>query len=190
MRWLIAIAIIAAAACGGRSPPTHHYGLAPAQGAIRVYSGPPLRLEAVQMPPSLDSQQMMRRTSPYAISIAQHERWSDALGYLMRQALAQNLVTRLPDGALIYPDAPKPADALGITVDVLQLVEQDGIITLDASWTILAPDAPRIVGRHQKSWKEQVSGSAASTSEGLSRILARVADDIADSLVQGDIALR
>ena len=189
MRWFVAIAVISAAACG-RSPPTHFYSLAADKGAARHYSGPPVRLEAVQVPPSLDTQHIVRHTSPYALSFVQHERWSDALGYLMRQALAQDLVTRLPDGALIYPDAPKPDGALGITVEVLSLVELDGVITLDASWSLLTPTTPHVIGRHQKSWTEKVNGTSASTSEGLSRILARLADDVADSLSEDAIAVQ
>ena len=181
MKWLVAIAVIAAAACG-HTQPTQYYSLAATKGAARSYAGPPVRLESVQVPPSLDGPQMVRHSSPYSIKVAQYERWNDALGYLMRQAIAQNLVSRLPDGALIYPDAPRPAAALGIAVDVLQLNEMDGTLTLDASWTILATNPPHIAARHQKSWNEKVTGSAESTSEGLSRILTRMSDDIADAL--------
>lgn len=178
---VLALAVMALVSCG-RSPQTHYYTLAAAAGGARTYGGPPVRLESVQVPPSLDSPQMVRRSSPYTLDIAGHERWSDDLGYLMRQAVAQDLATRLPDGALIYPDAPKPAGSFGWVVDVLSLVEIDGALTLDASWTLLASNPPGVVGRHQKTWKESVNGTAESTSEGLSRILARLADDMADSL--------
>ncbi len=184
MKWLVAIAVIgavASVACG-RTQQTEYYGLAATKGAARSYAGPPVRLEAVQVPPALDGPQMVRRSTQYSIYIAQHERWSDALGYLMRQAIAQDLVSRLPDGALIYPDAPKPPGALGVTLDVLQLTEMDGTLTLDASWTVLATNPPHIAARHHKTWTEKVTGSAESTSEGLSRVLARLADDIADAL--------
>ena len=70
------------------------------------------------------------------------DRWAAPLGELARRALTQDLERRLPTGAVIYPDAPKPPAARGLVIDLLSVrPDAAGGVVLDASWTWVAPRA-------------------------------------------------
>src|ERR1041384_2623361 len=117
--------ILLASACG-HSEPTRFYTLAAKPAASRAaYNGPPVRLEAVHLPPSVAGRRLLHAKGDNQVSISTLERWTDDLDFLMRQNLAQNLVTRLPEGSLIFPDAPRPVGTLLWSVDVLTLRESD-----------------------------------------------------------------
>lgn len=182
MRWLVAIAVIAASACG-RSPKVRFFTLVPSIASARSsYSGPPIRVEAVQLPSSIDGPQMFRWVTAYEIEARDSERWSESLGYLIRQTLAQSLASRLPEGAMVYPDAPKPPGTRGLVVDVLTLTEMNGMLTLDVSWSLLGGDPVALVERRQQVFTADADGSAEGTSKALSRVTSDLADAITNAL--------
>ncbi|MEZ0313513.1 MAG: membrane integrity-associated transporter subunit PqiC [Myxococcota bacterium] len=180
-RALLLIALLATAC--GHSEPTRFYTLAPKAASNRTsYTGAPVRLEAVHLPPSVAGHRILHGSNDHEVTISSLERWTDELDFLMRQTLAQNLVTRLPQGVVVFPDAPRPRGSLAWVVDVLTLREVSGKLECEASWSLMASDLPRAIERRQASYSAVVDGSGASTSEALSRITAELADAMAASL--------
>lgn len=189
MKRTFALVVLFAGACG-HSEPTRFYTLAPRPAdAPTRYSGPPVRLEAVHLPPSVAGQRILHGTNEHEVAISSLERWTDELDFLMRQTLAQNLATRLPTGALIFPDAPRPRGSLSWVVDVLTLREVGGTLTCELAWSLMASDTPQIIERRQGSYIAKADGTGVSTSEALSRIAAEIADAMAVSLPEAASAI-
>ena len=168
----------AVTACG-RSAPVRMYALAEAPGARVSYSGPAVRLEAVNLPPESDDNRMLRHTSSYELTARDNELWSAPLPYLMRQTIARDLATRLPEGAVVYPDAPRPAGTVSLVVHVLTLDEHNGQLTMTAAWTYLGTGTTGILARGEKHLSTPVDGTGESTSAALSKLSA----DLADAMV-------
>jgi uncharacterized lipoprotein YmbA len=168
------------------SPPTRFFTLdaVPAAGepAARAPIAP-VQLAAVRIPPALDRPQVVTQSAPNRIEVHDLDEWAAPLGEMMRRTLAQDLLARLPEGAFVLPDAPRPAGVRALVVDVLQLrAGPDGRVVMQASWTLTA------AGSAQASLIRDVQltadaapgpqGSAAATS----RLLGQLADQIAGAL--------
>lgn len=181
--------LLALAACAGAA--TRFHTLDPAPPAARAaadpaYVGPPVRLDAVHIPAIFDRPELVRQTSANTLAVSDLDHWGAPLGELMRRTLTQNLAVRLPAGRVVFPDAPKPADARGLVVDILALTPSEGEVRMDASWTLLparrVPATPLAALLHQRTVRlstpasaRDVSGNAAE----LSALLGQLADQIA-----------
>jgi uncharacterized lipoprotein YmbA len=159
-----------------RSAPVRMYALAESAGTRVSYSGPPVRLEAVNLPPESDDNRMLRHTSSYELTTRDNELWSAPLPYLMRQTIARDLATRLPEGAVVYPDAPRPAGTVSLVVHVLTLDEHDGKLSMTAAWTYLGIGTAGILARGEKQLSAPVDGTGESTSAALSKLSGELAD--------------
>ena len=146
---LSAVVATGLAACG-TSPPTRFYTLDPAPPAAppavsaRV---PPVRVDAVHVPPVFDRPELVRETAANEVRVDDFARWSAPLGETARRALTADLAARLPQGAVVFPEAPKPADGRGLVVDILSLSHTGGQAVLDVSWTLTAGRPGRRGGR-------------------------------------------
>ena len=194
MKTTLVPAVLAAVGVGlaacGHSPPTRFFTLdplAPAAASASLYAGPPVRVDAVHIPPQLDRPELVRQPAANEIVVEDFAQWAAPLGEIARRALTQDLMARLPAGVVIFPDAPKPPAASGLVVDILAVNDGDSA-TLDASWTIL-PARPAGKGSTISVQPHAVRVSAPRIGTGpdaqaarFSRLLAALADSIAASL--------
>ena len=135
---LSAVLLLALTACAGA--PTRFYTLQPAgdPGVARsAYAGPPFRVDAVHIPATLDRPELVRDLSGDRFTVSDNAHWAGPLGELFRRVLTQDLAARLPVEAVVFPDAPKPAGAGGLVVDILDVTPQGGAVVMDVSWTVL-----------------------------------------------------
>jgi uncharacterized lipoprotein YmbA len=142
-----------------------------------------VQLSAVRIPATLDRPQVVTQLSANRVAVHDLDQWASPLGEMMRRTLAQDLLARLPQGAFVLPDAPRPAGARLLVVDVLQLqAGVDGEVVLQASWTLTtAGSAQASVIRNVQLTADGPpgpQGSAAATS----RLLGQLADEIAGAL--------
>lgn len=136
---VLGVALLAAS-CAGAPTRIHTLDAQPPTGsATAAYSGMAFRVDTVHIPAAFDRPELIRRTDPYTVTLSDNDRWAAPLGELMRRTLTQDLARRLPAGAVIYPDAPKPPNAGGLVVDILSISPTDGGVTMEVSWTWLAP---------------------------------------------------
>jgi len=178
------------AACG-HSAPTRIFTLdavspqAALPMAAAPYGGAPFRVDAVHLPSALDRVEVVRQTMAERLEVSDFDHWGAPLGDLARRALTQDLVARLPAGAVIYPDAPKPPGAGGLVVDVLTFRRTDQGYVLDASWTLLAGPAGTAPLRRQVRLTDADVGlgDAAAEAAALSRLLGQLSEAIAAGLV-------
>ena len=179
----IALVCAAALAACGSSPPTRYFSLeAVAPAAPAAASGmAPVQLGAVRVPASLDRPEIVAQDARYELAVRDNDHWGAPLGPMMRRTLAQDLLSRLPAGAFVLPDAPAPAGARGIVVTILDLrANADGRLTFEGSWTLTAGETGTAVLTQQVSLSEPMPSAASPEIAGaLSRVLGRLADRIA-----------
>jgi uncharacterized lipoprotein YmbA len=191
---LIALGATAVTLAGcGHSPQTRFFtldALPPTGGAAGAsFTGPPLRLDSVHVPAALDRVEVVRQFAANELDVSDLDHWGAPLGELARRALTQDLNERLPAGAVIFPDSPKPALAQDLIVDVLDIHTQGGAVTVTASYT-LVQTRPQVskIQRQVVLSTLQASTDAAGQADALSRILAQLADKIAADLAKTSTA--
>ena len=168
------------------SPPTRFFTLdavAPGARAAEVRARTPLKVDAVHIPPALDRTSMVRGLSGNQLEISSQDRWAGDLGETIRRVLTQDLASRLPPGMVIAPDAPPPANARGIVVDILTFQPRGaGEVVLDADWTLLEGSQSHPV----LSRSEHLTVTAASTAQGeaaaMSTLLGHLAQRMAAAI--------
>jgi uncharacterized protein len=177
------VVLLVLAGCG-HSAPTRLFTLTadPGKGAAR-YDGPPVQLESVIMPPGLDGSRIVRRAGANEVEARDTEHWAAPLGQLMRQTLTQDLAARLPEGAVVYPDAPRPEPTVGIVVDLLGCEDTGSGLAVDASWTILKADRSGLASRGERRITRAGAGDADALAEELGAALSELADAIVRDLV-------
>jgi uncharacterized lipoprotein YmbA len=180
---------MAALAACGHSPPTHYFSLdavgPDAPLSSRFSQGmQTVQLGAVRVPTALDRPEVVAQDAAHRLSVRENDRWGAPVGQMMRRALAQDLLARLPAGAFVLPDAPAPDGTRGIVVTVLDLRAQPGgRLTLQGSWTLTAGQPARAVLTQEVELSEPMSSRDSSAiADALSRALGHLADRIALSL--------
>jgi uncharacterized protein len=168
----------------GSSPPARFYSLEPtaAVASTRLKLQAPIKVDAVHIPAVLDRNQIVTGEHDYRLSISPQARWGGDFGEMLRRVLTQDLQRRLPPGMVIGPDDIAPADARGVVVDILAFAPQGAAVRLDADWVLLAGSPARTVLHRSLHWSEPFEGSVASQAAAMSRLLGRLADDVAQAL--------
>jgi uncharacterized lipoprotein YmbA len=178
--------ILALGGCG-HSPPTAFYTLdpiapaaAPGPGAIA-----PVQLTAVHIPAVLDRPELVAQTGPNQVHVSDLDHWAAPLGEMMRRALAQDLMARLPAGSFVPPGAPKPVDGRALVVTVLQLTATpDGRVRMEANWSLLEQGGSAAAVSRNLDLSAAGGPGAAGEAGGVSRVLADLADRIAADLAR------
>lgn len=189
MKILPLIAVVALADCGHSSatrvwtldalPPLTPPAITPAVAPIRV--------DVVHVPLALDRLEVVERTGVNRVTVHDFDRWSAPLGNMIRRTLTQDLVARLPQGSVLFPDAPKPAGTRALVVDILDLQRVDTGWLLDVSWTMEDAAHAAVTRRGQYrlvvlNGRADVAGQA----KALSELVGQFADRLALALATTD----
>jgi uncharacterized lipoprotein YmbA len=165
------------------SPPTHYYTLKTIAPSGPGATGPNLvvvRLEPVVIPPELDRPQLVSRSGPYSVRVADSDRWAAPLEDQIRRSLSEDLSARLPPHLVANPNEPAsndPRRLLSIAIAEFYADERCAA-TLRADWTLRGPKGDSARGTEQV----QSPGSAACAQalpEAMSGALALLADRLA-----------
>jgi uncharacterized lipoprotein YmbA len=182
---VIALSATLVAGCG-HSPPTRYVALNAMPGSAPHASEPiaPVQLTAVHVPAELDRLEVVVQRSANRLVIDDGARWGAPLDRMMRRTLAQDLLTRLPDGAVVLPDAPRPAGTRSLVVTVLDAhADENGTLTLQAAWTLMSGSPANVtLSRETTLMSPMTQHDAAAQAAALSRLLAQLADRIASAL--------
>jgi uncharacterized lipoprotein YmbA len=166
----------------GSSPPVEFFALAPtAQAGTEVTAAAaPVQVVQVHLPPSLDRKQMVRHTSAYTLEISDQHRWSAPLDEMIRQVLSQDLMELLPSGKVILPHEPAPASTRRIVVNVLEFApDAQGTVRFEATWSVIAPDPGVPPTTRTVKLSEPAGSETAAQVRSMSRIVERLAAQIA-----------
>ena len=182
---MVAAALILAA-CGS-SPPTRFFTLTAVAPIGRPPDAPPfpVQVAAVHIPAMLDREAMVRRTGANALSISDQDRWGAPFGDMIRNTLARDLAERLPEGAVILPDAPSPPSTALLVVNIASFTEDaDRHVTLDGSWAIMhGRPAKAILNREVTLECEADGEDSAAEAAAMSRLVGQLADRIVANLL-------
>jgi uncharacterized lipoprotein YmbA len=183
---VVLVAAMTLAGCG-HSMPTRYVTLnaMPADAPPAIAPMPPIQLTAVHIPAVLDRLEVVTLASQNRLTIDDNDRWGAPLALMMRKTLAQDLLTRLPAGSFVVPDAPAPPGTRRLVVTVLNATaDASGTLTLQAEWTLLSGHSDQVPLRQQLTLDSAIDGhDALAQAAALSRILADLADRIAASVV-------
>lgn len=188
---LLAAALLLTAC--GHSPPTRYFSLdaVPSSAPLATKGAAPramptVQLGAVRVPAALDRPEVVAQDASHRLSVRENDHWGAPLEQLVRHALAQDLLARLPPGAFVLPEAPAPDGTRGIVVTVLDLrANKDGRLTLEGSWTLTAGQPAKALLMQDVALSEPMSSDdSAAIADALSRIIGQLADRIALSLAQ------
>ncbi|KPJ34643.1 hypothetical protein BMUNKI379_12025 [Burkholderia multivorans] len=171
----------------GHSPPTCYVALSPVASAAPRATEPvaPVQLTAVHVPAALDRLEVVVQRSANRLAIDDGARWGAPLDLMMRETLTQDLLARLPEGAVVLPGAPRQADTRTLVVTVLDAhADESGTLTFLAAWTLLSGRPERVTSSRETTLTAQLtSRDAAAQADALSRVLGQLADRIASALV-------
>ena len=179
------IAITSALLACGSSPPTRFYTLnsVPAEVPRQHEVGPPVKVDAVHVPALLDRESIVRGESGNQLVISGQDRWGGDFGEMARRVLTQDLRARLPAESVIPAEAPAPANARGLVVDILSFSPAaSGEVVLDADWTVLQGEPAQPVIRRAAHLEAPAATSAADEVATMSRLLGQLADQIASGI--------
>jgi uncharacterized lipoprotein YmbA len=186
---LACCAALLLSACAS-STPTRYFALeavAPSSAARgdapapMAYDGPPIEVRSVQIPPTLDRLEMVREVAPGELDVRDFDHWAAPLGRMSRQALTEDLASRLPPDRLVFPGAAGPKVRGDLTVDVLSFRIDGGTATMVMSWSLRWPEQTTPRGASLQLTAPATAGAAA-TSRAWSELMAQAADRIAADL--------
>ena len=173
-------ALATTAACS--STPTRFWTIEPVSGIAPVapmHRVAPVQVAAVHVPLAIDRLEVVQHDAANQVKVLDFDRWSAPPGDLIRRALTQDLVARLPAGSVVFPDAPPAPGTRSIIVDVLDLRPDANGYVAQLSWTLAGPDArPRNYTLRADAPPADVAGETAA----LGRITAELSDRIAADL--------
>jgi hypothetical protein len=183
---VVSVAATTLAGCA-HSMPTRYVTLNAMPAAAPPATTPmtPIQLTAVHIPAVLDRLEVVTLASQNRLTIDDSDRWGAPLAEMMRRTLAQDLLTRLPAGSFVVPDAPAPPGTRKLVVTVLNATaDASGTLTFQAEWTLLAGHSDQATLRQQVTLNSAISGhDALAQAAALSHVLGDLADRIAASVV-------
>ena len=177
-----AAVLAALSLCACHSAPTRIYDLNPAPPVTRVdaYRAPPLRIDAVHVPAGWDRIEILTPAAGGELKIDDFDHWAAPLPQVIRQALSADLDARLPSGTVVYPHLPKPSNALGINVDILEFSIASSQSSMSASWVITPAAEPQAAQRNVTTLHNPVASTdAAAVAHAWSELIGQLADRIA-----------
>jgi len=140
----------------------------------------PVQLGPVTLAPELDRPELVTRSSPNRVHVADFERWAAPLADQIRRVLSDDLAARLPPGLIINTAEPaggEPRRTLSIAID--EFYGDDACaVSLRAGWSLSGPNAGSVHGTEQL----QIPGSAPCGDQlpaAMSRALAALAERLA-----------
>ena len=191
MRAALPLAVLlgaAATASCASSPPVQFFALTVSDQPLQQRpaappSSTPVRVAAVHIPAALDRQQIVRESAPGKVEISDRHRWDAPLDQMVSNVLTQDLLRRLPRGAVVLPQEPATPDTRAIVLDILRFEpDAGGTVTLTGAWSLLpaASDTPLLTRRVALS--EPAPADYAGEVAAMSRLLGKLADEIAQAL--------
>ena len=185
------VALLALAGCAG-STPTRFWTIEPVnEAAAAAPAGRPIgpvRVDAVHVPLAIDRLEVVQHDVENRVTVHDFDRWSAPPADLIQRTLTQDLQSRLPDGSVIFPASPKPAGAIGIGVDILDVRQTVDGYAMQVSWTAAASPGTATPVRRQLDLRAAGGADVAGQTNALGRMVGQLADSITQTLSAQPIA--
>jgi uncharacterized protein len=147
--------------------------------------GPTIGVGPVTLPRYVDRPQIVTRTSPYEIKLAEFDRWAEALDTNFSRVLAENLSLLLPAARVVMSPWSRatPID-YQITVDVNHFLSQvGGDSLLIADWTLFKGEGQDVLTSGRSRFSASPSGQDyAAIVAAMSQTVASLSREIATTI--------
>ena len=181
--------VVAAAGCAG-SAPTRFYVLTPVAGAeqsnpaVPSKAGMAVGVRRVALPDYLYRPQIVTRSSPSKLDLAEFDRWAAPLGDAFPRILAENLATMIPaDRVAVFPWPRSAQVDYEVTVEVTQFEGRlGGECSLVARWSIFGGENKALLTTGRSSLREPAGGDYEALVAAESRLVGALSRDIAGAL--------
>jgi len=181
--------MVAAVGCAG-SAPTRFYVLAPVAGveksnpAVPSKAGIAVGVRRVALPDYLDRPQIVTRSSPNKLDLAEFDRWAAPLGDAFPRILAENLAIMIPtDRVAVFPWPRSAQVDYEVTVEVTQFEGRlGGECSLVARWSIFGGEKKGLLTTGKSSLREPAGGDYEALVAAESRLVGALSRDIAAAL--------
>jgi uncharacterized protein len=184
-RCLSALALVLLLAGCGSSPQTRFFVLDEVPGS-HVNQATPIQVAAVHIPPALDREEMVKETAPGQLDVSSPNRWGAPFDEMVQRALTQDLAARLPANAVVFPNQPAPSGTLKLVLDILAFdVDPSGQVRFDGSWSLVQQGSDQAVMDRHVQLTEAGGQDPASQTQAMSKVLGKLADQIAASMDKG-----
>ena len=174
----------------GSSPPTRFYRLTTVPPVTKTADRASLPqvgigVRSVVLPAELDRPQIVTRTGPNTVHLAEFDRWSSSLRDSVANVIAENLAVLLPsDRVAVYPYPPGASIDYQVIVEVTRFeVRMDGPCSLEAGWRILGKNQEAVIGR--SSLNDVAGPDYASVVATKSRLVGALSGEIAAAIRNG-----
>lgn len=181
-RWPAIVPLALLAACSG-STPTRFWTIEPlaATPVAPTHAIAPVQIAAVHVPLAVDRLEVVSHDAANRVTVKDFDRWSAPPGDLIRRALTEDLVSRLPAQSVIFPDQPAPAGTRAVSVDVLDLRQAGGAFVMQVAWSV---DAAPETRQQLRLSAPAGAGDVAAQTEALGQMTGHLADAIAQALLR------
>jgi uncharacterized protein len=147
--------------------------------------GPTIGVGPVTLPRYVDRPQIVTRTSPYELKVAEFDRWAEALDTNFSRVLAENLSILLPTARVVMSPWPRaiPID-YQVTVDVTHFLGQvGGDSLLIADWTLFKGEGQDVLTSGRARFSAPPSGQDyAAIVAAMSQTVASLSREIATTI--------
>jgi uncharacterized protein len=188
-RRFAALALVVAVAAGcGTSPATRLYALAPLADNGGDASSPSdalvIGVRSVTLPDELDRLEIVTRTGPNTVHLAEFDQWSASLRDSVMRVIAQDLAILLPgDRVAVYPWPPGTSVDRQLVVEVTRLDGQlGGRCVLDVQWQVLSRSRARSLISGRSTLNEACGSDYVAFAAAHSRLLATLSAEIAGAI--------
>jgi uncharacterized lipoprotein YmbA len=180
----VTVALVLMTAC--QSVSTRVFTVEPvvANSSVSQYNGPPIRIDSVHISPALDRIEILREVAPGEFEVSDLDHWVAPLGQVIRQALTSDLIARLPQGQVIFPNLAKPVGTIGVSVDLLEFSAARDSARVNVSWVGTSfGSQPRSFGGTAVLQTALPDAGSAAIATALSTLLSQLADRIVAELL-------
>ena len=176
--------------CGCSTTPSRFYVLSAIPQAetssttIAPQQGPTIGVGPVTLPRYLDRPQIVTRSGPYELNLADFDRWAEALDTNVTRVLAENLVPSLPAMRVVaYPWSRATPIDYQVMVEVTQFLSQlGGESVLVADWTLFKGEGQQVLLNGKSRLSAPVAGQDyASMVAAMSQTLADLSREVASA---------
>jgi len=187
--------LVSAAAFGcARSPEPSFFALAPQSGTPTPSPALKIELRRPELPQYLDSEHVVRRSSPEQLQLSESERWGAPLDELVGTTIADDLSQRLPNCSVFAEGgaiSAKPDVVVELGLSRFEMTP-DGNVQLRAQSAVHFtgdPSRPSATQLQQHSLVARpADSSTAAVIASMSALLAQLSDQIAHSILSGPSA--
>jgi uncharacterized lipoprotein YmbA len=186
-RLLTALVLLAMLSGCGSSPTTQFVSLetVPPSAGPQSFSGPPVSVGEVHLPPELDRPALVRRLGDYRLDVMGTVRWPASLDAIVQRTLALDVAARLPLGRTVLPGQPTPHEGLRLFLVTFETFAAgpNRKMTLKAWWW-LVDDQSRatLLTRTSQIQVPLASDSGSDIAAAMSRALGQLADEMVQAL--------